>query len=728
MFEKYQNLLDWGLFFRLNDIIFILRCFVNIALEKENHLNILAKGIIKHKRLIIIVFIVITAIAAILSLGVGTNYKLADYLPKDAKSTMALEIMEEEFDSGVPNANIMISNVGIDEAIEYKSKLKNIKGITQVTWLDDLVDLKKPIEVEDESLVETYYKDNNALFGIVIDENYDQEAIASIYKLIGDESEGNALVGTAVSEERQKRMTEDETMKGMMYLIPVIIIVLILSTSSWLEPILFLITIGVAVLINMGTNIIFGEVSYITNSVSPILQLAVSLDYAIFLLHSFERNRKENEPEEAMKLAIKGSFSAIIASAATTLFGFAALSFMEFGIGADLGLNLVKGIFFSFITVIVLLPAITLYMYKLIDKTRHKQLFPKFTGFSDKVSNLKAPVLIIMMLIIIPSFLAQSSNTFLYGSEALVEGTRIGNDEIIIEDTFGRNTPIILLVPIGDPVKEKLLVEELEREHSEITSVISYSTAVGIEIPPEYLDDSITENFYSDKYARIILNVDSKAEGDEVFALVESINSKAKESYGDDAFALGESAVLYDIKDSITGDSMKVSLIALIAILLVIMLSFKSLILPILLVFVIEGAIWINLGIPYFMGSDLNYIGYLIINTVQLGATVDYAIILSDTYVKKRKEFTVHEATKLTLRDTVGSIFVSATILASAGLCLNLVSENPIISELGILLCRGTILSAVLVVFALPVLLNIFDKVIAKTTRNSNFVFGGKEK
>jgi predicted RND superfamily exporter protein len=697
-------------------------------LERKHNLNILAKGIIKHKRLIVIVFVVITAIAAILSLGVGTNYKLADYLPEDAKSTIALEIMEEEFDSGIPNATVMISNIGIDNAFEYKNKLENIEGITEVTWLDDIVDLKKPIEVEDKSLVETYYKDNNALFSIVIDENYDKEVISSVYELIGDESEGNAFTGTAVSNERQKRMTEDETMKAMMYLLPVIIIALILSTSSWLEPLLFLITIGVAVLINMGTNIIFGEVSFVTNSVSPILQLAVSLDYAIFLLHSFERNRKENKPEEAMKLAIKGSFSAIIASAATTLFGFAALSFMEFEIGADLGLNLVKGIFFSFITVIVLLPAITLYMYKVIDKTRHKQIFPKFNGFSDKVSNLKAPVLLIMLLIIIPCFLAQSSNTFLYGSEALEEGTRISNDEEIIEDTFGRNTPMVLLVPNVEPVKEKLLVDVLESEHSEITSVISYSTAVGIEIPPEYLDDSITKNFYSDKYARIILNIDSKSEGDEVFALVESINNNAKDSYGDDAYALGESAVLYDIKESITGDSTKVSLIAIVAILLVIMLSFKSLILPIILVFVIEGAIWINLAVPYFMGSDLNYMGYLIINTVQLGATVDYAIILSDTYVKKRREFTIHEATRLTLMDTVGSIFVSATILASAGLCLNIVSENPIISELGILLCRGTILSAVLVVFALPVLLNIFDKLIAKTTRNSKFVLGGKEK
>lgn len=691
-------------------------------------MNILAKGVIKHKRLIVAVFVVITIISAILSLGVGTNYKLADYLPKDAKSTIALEIMEDEFSNGTPNANVMISNIGIDEAGEYKKKLENINGITEVTWLDDVVDLKKPIEVLDESIVEAYYKDSNALFSIVIEEKYDKEVVSAVYELIGNKSEGNAFTGTAVSDEKQKRMTENETMKAIMFLLPVIIVVLIISTSSWLEPILFLITVGVAVLINMGTNIVFGEVSYITNSVSPILQLAVSLDYAIFLLHSFERNRREYEPEEAMKLAIKGSFSAIIASAATTLFGFAALSFMEFGIGADLGLNLVKGIFFSFITVILLLPAITLYLYKIIDKTRHKPFVPKFQGFSDKISNLKAPVLLIMLLIIVPSFLAQSSNTFLYGNEALEKSTRIGHDEKIIEETFGRNTPMVLLVPKDEPAKEKLLVKEIKSENNQITSVISYSTAVGIEIPPEFLGDNIAGNFYSDNYSRIILNIDSKSEGDEVFAMVEGIQNKAEENYGDDAYALGESAVLYDIKESITGDSMKVSLIAIVAILLVIMLSFKSLILPIILVFVIEGAIWINLAVPYFMGSDLNYVGYLIINTVQLGATVDYAIILSDTYIKKRREVNVHEATRLTLMDTVGSIFVSATILASAGLCLNLVSENPIISELGILLCRGTILSAVLVIFALPVLLNIFDKLIAKTTIDSRFVFGGKEK
>ncbi len=681
-----------------------------------------SNGIVKHKKLIVTIFVIVTVGSLIASLGVGVNYDLSDYLPEDANSTKALDIMEEEYDDGIPNAYVMINDADLEEAISYKKELLNIDGVLEVTWLDDLTDLKIPLEVIDDDLINMYYNSGNPKYELTIDEKKDEEVIDDIYKLIGED---NALIGTAVGEELQKRMAESEVLRTMIFVVPLAILILLFSTTSWLEPMLFLIAIGVAVVINMGTNIFFGDISFITKSVSPILQLAVSLDYAIFLLHSFGRNRKTMEIHSAMAHSIRDSFSAIIASASTTLFGFAALGFMEFEIGADLGINLVKGIIFSFISVIILLPALTLYLYKYIDKTRHKDIFPKFHTFSRDIQKFKIPALMIVLLIIIPAYLAQSNNQFLYGNEALSESKRLGQDERKIEQVYERNTPIVLLVPNDEPAKEKKLVTSLKDDYYQITSIVSYASSIDINIPIGYLNEDIVDNFYSENYARLIVNADTSTEGDETFGLIEDIQRDVGKYYEEDTYALGESVALYDIKDSITKDSFKVSIIAIVAIMVVILFSFKSLSLPILLVFVIQGAIWINLSIPYFMGNKINYIGFLIISTVQLGATVDYAIIMSDTYMKKRRIAAKLKATWFTLVDTIGSIFISGSILSSAGLCLNIISSSPIVSELGILLCRGTLLSMVLVIFVLPGILNVFDKFINKTTLNSKFKLRG---
>ena len=686
-------------------------------------INRITGYIVRHKMIVISIFAILVVVCGIFSLGVDVNYNMVDYLPAESQSTVALEVMQDEFGGSLPNANVMIADVDITDALEYKNKLEDIEGIGDVIWLDDVMDVTVPIEMADTPLVENYYKDGNALFTVTIEKGYEKKAIDEIYDLIGDETSGNALTGIATSDELLKEMTASQSTTIMLFLIPIIIGILLFSTSSWFEPVLFLVTIGVAVVINMGTNALFGEVSYITQSVSPILQLAVSLDYAIFLLHSFEKMRGENhDPNEAMMLAVKRSFPAIAASAATTLFGFAALSFMKFGIGADLGINLVKGVLLSFISVTVFLPAFTLVTYKLIDKTRHKTVFPSFKNAGKFLVKLKTPALILLVVIIVPSFLGQNHNSFMYGSGSLAQGNRLGSETKRVNEIFGRNTPVVLLVPKGDVVRENMLAEQLEKENPEITSVVSYASAVGTKIPPEYLDDNIVSNFYSDNYARIIINADTGSEGEDTFAFIEKINNTTKEYYGDDFYSLGESVALYDIKETITADTAVVNLIAIGAIFLVILISFKSLTFPLLLILTIEAAIWVNLSIPYFMGSELNYVGFLVISTVQLGATVDYAILLAENYSRNRKVLAKLPAIKLTLTECVGSIFISSSVLTAAGFCLMLISTNLIISQLGLLLGRGTIMSVISVICILPALLLVFDKAIAKTTLKSKFV------
>lgn len=661
----------------------------------------------------VILFFVLMVISAVAFLFVDVNYNMQDYLPEDAESTVGLDVMDEEFSSGVTNTNVMIENVTIQEAIDYKQEIESLDGVTEVLWLDDVVDLREPIEVADTDTVENYYKDNKALLAVTIESGKEVEATDQIYELIGEE---NAISGEAANTATQQKMAGSETMYAAALLIPIIVIILVLSTNSWLEPVFFLTAIGVSVLINLGTNIFVGEVSFITQSVAPILQLAVSLDYAIFLLHSFQdyRNRG-NRPEEAMKLAMKESFPVVSASALTTFFGFTALMFMDFGIGADLGLSLVKGILLSFISVMVFLPALTLLFYPLIDKTQHKSLIPSFKGVGKKLIKLRIPVFILIALVIVPSFLAQSSTEFTYGMGEQPENTRLGSDINQIEEIFGESTSVVLLVPNNDIGKEQEMIQEIDTiDH--VTSVVGYANMVGSTIPQDYLEENVTEQFLSENYSRIIINTDVGAEGDVPFSLVEEVRNVASSYYGDEALTLGESVALYDMKETVTADNKLVNILTIVTIAIVLLFSFRSISIPVVLLLTIQSAVWINLSVPYFTDTSLVFVGYLIVSTVQLAATVDYAILLTETYKQNRKDMAALPAIKKTIDDKLFSIAVSASILSSVGFILWLTSSNPIVGSIGLLLGRGALLAFILVITLLPALLVIGDKLIWKTT------------
>lgn len=643
---------------------------------------------------------------------------MVDYLPDDVQSTQALEIMESEFTASVPDTRVMVTDVSLQEALTYKEKLSAIDGISDVLWLDDVVDLQTPLEMADEDTVETYYKDRNALFSIGVRSGDEVEITDAIYELIG---ENGAIAGEAINTATSQKMAGTEAFYAAILLVPIIIFILVISTNSWVEPLFFLTAIGVSVLINLGTNIFIGEVSFVTQSVAPILQLAVSLDYAVFLLHSFADYRKTtNNPEEAMVLAMKKSFPAITASAATTFFGFIALTFMNFEIGSDLGVNLVKGIVISFISVMVFLPALTLCFYKWMDKTQHKSFVPSFTGIGKFMLKLKIPSLLIVFAILIPSYLAQSNTTFTYGLGEQPETSRAGSDFLAVKEAFGETTPIVLLVPKGNVVKETELVQELQ-ELDHVTSVIAYVNMVGSVIPPEFLDESVTNEFYSENYSRIVINTNKGTEGDVPFSIVQTVQETAGKYYGDKALSLGESVTLNDIKNIVTKDNIVVNALTLVTIAIVLLVTFKSVSIPIVLLITIQSAVWINLSIPYFTNISLVFVGYLIISTVQLAATVDYAILLTEAYNHHRKEMTAVKAIVKTLDEKTFSISISAAILSSVGFILWITSSNPIVSSIGILLGRGALLAFVMVVLLLPAMLLVCDKLIKKTTYKANF-------
>lgn len=669
----------------------------------------LSEWIVKSHKRIVVLFVLFVMVAGFLSRGVNINYKLIDYLPKDAPSTLAINVMMEEYGSRLPNGRIMVEEEKIVDVLLLKEQLSSIEGITSVTWLDDLVGVDTlkttPLAFINPDMVSMYYKDNQALFSIIIESGYEQRAMQEVYALIGNE---NAAAGDAVSTAETQSMSVSEVSKAMIILIPVIILILLMSTMSWIEPLFFLITIGVAIVLNMGTNIFFDNISFITRTVSPVLQLAVSLDYAIFLLHSFNEYREKHSPDRAMQMAIEKSLPTVSASAATTLVGFAALIFMRFGIGADLGINLLKGIVFSFVSVIFFLPSITLLAYRLIDKTSHKDFLPKLDSLSKRLLRFRIPFMILAILVLIPAYLAQAQTEFTYGVSSVTQSSRAGLDTLKIEAVYGKENALVLMVPKENVGKELELVREIEAL-DKVKSVLAYANRVGTEIPKALISQSILDQFYSENTSRIVVYLKTQDEGEEAFALIDEIE-RLSYTYYDEVYISGTTATLRDMRNVVVSDTQLVNMIAILGIFLILLITFKSLVLPVILIFTIETAIWINLSFPYFSSSKISFIGYLILSTVQLGATVDYAILITDGYKHYRKKNSAMQAIEKTLNKNLISVLVSGSILSLAGFILDFASTNPIIKELGTLLGRGTLLSMGMVALVLPALLVLFDR------------------
>ena len=685
----------------------------------------LYESIVNHKKTVIVAFVMAMIVSAVCSTMVNVNYDINDYLPDGTASTVALDTMNEEYDMSIPNARVMVSNLTVAQALEMKQKLSEIEGVEDVTWLDDVIDTDIPLETADKDTVENYYKDNKALFTVTINEHTRIETVNAIRNLIGDD---NSMAGAAINTAIAAQATNKEVKNIIFLVIPICLAVLFLNSSSWIEPILLLGSIGVAILLNKGSNLMFGTISFVTNAAGGVLQLAVSMDYSIFLLHRFQEMREEGQaPKEAMINALCKSTGSILSSGLTTVIGFAALILMRFKIGPDMGLAMAKAIFLSLITVFVLFPVVLLYCYPLIDKTKHKSFLPDFGKFGQFVTKLMVPAVLVFVLFIIPCNLGQKENFFSYGSSQIFStDTQIGRDTKIIEDTFGKSNNLVLMVPKGDLEKETELSKKLH-DMPEVTSILSYVDNAGAEVPMDYVDNETLSKLISDNYSRLVLTVDADFEGEKTFNLIEEIRSLAKSYYGDKYLLAGESASTYDLMDTITKDNDRVNLIAIGAVFVVLLLSMKSITIPVILVLAIETAIWINLSVPFFTNDFVFYIAYLIISSVQLGATVDYAILLTSRYMEVRETASKKKTIVETLRSTTVSIMTSASILTIAGLLLWKISTHGILSQLGHLLARGTALSTLIVLFVIPGMLYIFDGLIQKTTVGVKF-FNKKEK
>ncbi len=680
----------------------------------------------RHPKTMVLIFVLLAAACALCKPLIAVNYDMNDYLPPDTASTLALDAMDAEYDGGVPNARVMVKNVSVPEALSYKEKLEAIDGVTGVTWLDDAANVQQPLETLDQDTVSSYYQDDAALFSVTIAEDKRITAVDVIRELIGDD---NAMSGSAVSTAIATTSTVSQIQIISVAAVAFVLFILMLTTTSWLEPLVVLGSLGVAILINSGSNLIFGEISFVSNAAGSILQLAVSLDYSIFLLHRFEECRRETpEPREAMVEALCKSTMSILPSGLTTVIGFLALCLMQFQIGPDMGLVLGKGVAISLLTVFLFSPSLILLCHTLLERTRHRSFMPSFRGLGRCVTHLMIPVLLILLVLTVPAYLGSERNSYYYGSSHIFgPETQLGADIQAIEDVFGKSDTYVLMVPRGNAAREQALSSEL-KALPQVSSILSYVDNAGSVIPTEYVEkDTLSiSKLISDHYSRLVLSVKVDLEGDAAFELVNRVREIAESYYPGQWLLAGEGVSTCDMKETVTSDMTKVNLIAIAAVFIVLLFSFRSLSLPVILVLAIEAGIWINTAIPYFTNQSVFYISYLIITSIQLGATVDYAILFTDRYTEFRRSLQKKEAIVQTISSVTVSIFTSGLTLTVVGFLMGYISTHGLLSQLGFFLGCGALLSMGIVLFALPCMLYLLDGLIERTTKGAAFVRKGE--
>ena len=683
----------------------------------------IAHFVVEKSRAVLIVFAVLVLLCALLSTRVSVNYKLSDYLPAKAPSVKAIDVMKKEFREPIPNLRIALPRASIPEVLTLEEKLRKDPEVELVLWLDTYVSVEMPLEIIEPRLLESYYKaeedgkGGTALISLAVNSKNENESLDRIKKIVGKEAHYD---GEIVDSAFQQTATNSEIGLVITFVVPICLLILILATRSWLDPLLMIVTIGVAIVLNNGTNLIFRQVSFITQAVSAILQLAVSMDYTIFFLDAWIANKNAGfKGDEALEMAIVSSSQAVVASALTTVFGFLVLAFMRFRLGADLGFVLAKGIAFSLIAVIFFLPCLIKETEKWIVRFQHPPILPNFHKVSAFVLARRKYLLYLLILIPIV-FIAQGKNDFTYGNGKFPKKSQIYQDQAFINDRFKPNRALVILAPQGQWGKEKTMVRTLA-DLPRVESILSYTEAISEAVPFQVVPPKARSSFLSEKYSRIIMNTTSPEEGPEAFDLVRKTRDIARKYYGDDALVLGQTVTLLDMKETVNQDNRIVNLLAILSIALIIAFTFKSVILPVILVLTIEFSIWINMSIPFFTRTNLSYIGYLIISSIQLGATVDYAILYTSNYLRLRRvkglDETIYESGIL----TYSSIMTPAVILTCAGFMLNRISSLEVVKELGTCLARGAALSLLLVIFLLPALIYQFDPYIEAFTQDAFF-------
>ena len=675
-------------------------------------------AVCKHRKIILIIALILL-IPAILGMNATRiNYDILVYLPEKIETVQGEKILSEDFDMGGFSV-VILENMKNKDILTLESKIKEINNVEKVICIADVIGTEIPKEMLPNKVQDMLYDKNKTIMLVTFKEQISSdETINSVEKIREITDERCKISGMTATLIDTRNLSDSEVIIYVVIAVVLCLIILQLALDSYFVPFLLLVNIGIAVLYNMGTNIFLGEISYITKAISAVLQLGVTMDFAIFLYHSYIQEKNNfTSKEEAMSNAIRKTFTSVLGSSLTTIAGFLALCSMNLSLGKDIGIVMAKGVLFGVISVVTILPALILECDKIIEKTKHTEILPKFTHLRDFI--IKHYVIItILFIIILPIAFYGYKNTDVYYKldKSLPESLSSVEANNILKEDFNMASMEMLLINKDIPeYKTNEMIEKIENMEG-IEWVIGYSKLGSIGIPKAALPQDLIDVFQSDKYQMILINSKYEIATDELNTQVKELTNLVK-GYDENAILAGEGPLMKDLVEIADHDFNSVNTTSIAVIFVIMLFVLKSISLPIILIIVIEFAIFINMGIPYYTNVTLPFVASIVIGTIQLGATIDYAILITNKYIVARKDGkNKKEAAKESLGTSISSIIVSGLCFFGATFGVGAYSKIEMIGSLCTLMSRGAIISMLTVICVLPAFLMIFDKIICKTT------------
>jgi len=680
----------------------------------------MSRFIVKRRVLVLIVAVLLLIPSVMGMAATHINYDILSYLPEDLESVIGERYLENDYKLA-STAMVTIENMPARQVQDLKEEIKKIDGVGKVLWVDDLTDITVPKEMLPQDVQDIFYGKNDAtLVMVTFEDTMSSEttmsAIKSMKKLLDKDC---FIGGMAAVVEDTRELVDNEIVLYVTVAVALLMVILFLSLESTVVPLLFIASIGVAVLYNMGTNYFLGEISFITKALAAVLQLAVTTDFSIFLLHRYEEE-KTHQPdhEQAMATAIQQTFSSITGSSLTTIAGFLAMCTMSLTLGTDIGVVMAKGVLFGVLCTVTVLPALIMLFDKPIERFRHRTFIPKMKRLSHFIVKRRVPILIVFLILVIPFVYGQANTNVYYNLLDTLPDDLIssqGNQKL--KDTFDMTATDFILV--DDSLTNAQMNEITDRleELDGVAQVVSFEKYVGGVIPDNMLPQELSDTLRKAGKEIMMVNSLYPTASDEQNAQLDKMNAILKE-YDKDAYITGEAPMTKDLIDVADRDFKSVNITSIALVFLIIALVFKSISVPFLLVLAIESAISINMGIPFFTGETIPFISSIVIGTIQLGATVDYAILMTNRFREERSlGHSAPEAAQLAIENCSQSIITSALAFFLATVGVGLIADVDLIKSLCLMMARGALISMFVILFILPTLLILFNKVIEKTSR-----------
>ena len=678
------------------------------------------KKVVKYRVLILILGVLLLIPSVFGYLNTRVNYDVLTYLPDNIETMKGQDILVNDFGTGAFSMFI-VDGMEEKDVAKLKEKIEKVDHVANVIWYDSIADISVPMSMLPDDIYDVFNSDTGTMMAIFFDEGTSSDgtmdAIAQIREIAGKQC---FLSGMSAVVTDTKNLAEKETPVYVLIAVILAVIVLGLTMESFFVPLLFMLSIGMAIIYNLGSNYFMGEISYITKALAAVLQLGVTLDYSIFLMHSYEEQqvRYDGDKKRAMAHAISQTFSSVMGSSITTIAGFIALCFMSFTLGLDIGIVMVKGVIFGVIACVTILPSMILCCDKIIEKTKHKPFLPDIGRISDKVTKRYLVYVVLFLLFLFPAIYGNNHTAVYYNlDETLPKDlpSIIANEKL--KEDYDMNTTHMILV---DSSVSSTDVNKMIKEMDKVDGVkwaLGLDSLVGPSVPSDMIPESVSSMLKNDKYQLLLVNSEYKVASDEVNAQIKTLN-KILHKYDKNGMLIGEGPLTADLIDITDQDFKTVSAVSIGIIFVIILVLFKSISLPVILVGVIEFAIFVNMGIPYYTGTKLPFVASIVIGTIQLGSTVDYAILMTTRYKRERNHgANKHDAITTAHRVSAQSIMVSALSFFAATIGVGLYSNIDMISSLCILMARGALISMVVVIFVLPSMFMVFDKVIVKTSK-----------